>query len=538
MADEPILEDVKVSDIDGFYKLSINEKGVFLVVYPPQGNGVSVSAVDVTKELQKNNIEDYNYQTFITAIKEASGNEIKIADYAIQNAEPEIRVLVSRDRMEATIQIDKPKNCRPFSLEEVMNKIHDAGIVFGIAEDSIKKAYERPGLKLVCAQGQNPVNGTDAYINYYVDMENKGHPQELEDGRVDFKSLNIFTVVRQGEVLAEKISPTSGTPGVDILGQPVPPKSGKDIPAPAGKNVQIIDGKTLIAAMAGQLVFINNKISIVPVIEINGDVDLSTGNIEFVGSVIVRGSVQAGFTVKAEENVEIFGTISGGIVEGKTVSVKMGIQGMNTGYVKASEDVIANFIENATVYAGRDIIVNDVILHSQINAGNRVIVENRRGLIVGGQVAAGMLIRAKVVGNHMAINTDLIVGINPSLREEYQQLRKNVKKSEITLDQTQKALNILRSMNQSIMPPDKKELMLKLTKTQFNLTGQIESIKNRIIEIELVFEEMHSGSIKVSDTLYPGVKVIIGTIIKPIREKLNFVSLYPEEGEIKIGFYK
>lgn len=532
------LDNTEASDIDGFFKLSVTEKGVCLVVYPPQGKGGPVSATDVAKELQKNNIKDYDYSTFIAAIKEASGDEVKIADYLVHDAEPKIQVLITRDKMEATIEIDMPKNCRPVAAEEVMKTVQEAGVAFGIDEGAVKKAYQHPGLKLVCAQGQSPVNGTDAYVKYYVDMENKGRPRELEDGRVDFKNLNVFTIVRQGEMLAEKIPATSGTPGVNVLGQPVAAKAGKDVLLHAGKNVQVIDGKILIAGMAGQVVFINNKISIVPVIEVNGDVDLSTGNIEFVGSVIVRGSVQAGFTVKAEENVEVFGTISGGVVEGKTVTVKMGIQGMNTGYVKASEDVIANFIENATVSAGRDVIVNDVILHSHVNAGNRVIVENRRGLIVGGQVSAGMLIRAKVIGNHMAINTDLVVGINPALREEYQQLRKNIKKLEITLDQTQKALNILRSMDPNSLSKDKKELQLKLTKTQFNLTGQIETFKNRVLEIELIFEEMHSGNIKVSDVIYPGVKVIIGTIIKPVREKLSFVSLYPEDGEIRIGSYK
>jgi hypothetical protein len=109
---------------------------------------------------------------------------------------------------------------------------------------------------------------------------------------------------------------------------------------------------------------------------------------------------------------------------------------------------------------------------------------------------------------------------------------------EISLDQTQKALVILKAMDQSTMPPEKKEMLLKLTKVLFNLVGQIETMRNRLNEIELALEEMRFGRIKVADTMYPGVKVVIGTLIKPIREALKFVSLYAEEGEIKIGTYK
>lgn len=535
MTDDNVLEEIKVIDIDGTYKLSITEKEVYLVVYPPQGNGKLVSEADVVKELENHSIKEYDYKVLSNVIKDAQGKEIKIADVPIIETEPEIQILISRDKMEVTLQIDFPPNCRPVTLEEVTKKLQESGVVFGVDEDAVKTAYQRPGFKVTCAKGQPAVEGTNAYIQYYTSAENKGRPVELENGRVDFKSLNLFTVVEQGQLLAEKIPATSGTSGIDVLGQPIAAKAGKDILFPVGKNAQVIEETKIVATLAGQLSIVNNKINVVPVIEINGDVDLSTGNIEFVGSVIVRGSVQAGFMVKAEGSVEIFGTISGGIVEGKSVSVKMGIQGMNTGYVKAKEDVLANFIENATVYAGRDIIVNDVVLHSHVNAGNRIIVENRRGLIVGGQVAAGMMIKAKIVGNHMAISTDLVVGINPALRDEYHKLRKDISGLEGNLEQTQKALTILRSMDQMAMPKEKKELMLKLTKTQFNLTGQIESMKNRIMEIELAFEEMQAGTIKVSDAIYPGVKVVIGTIVKPIREKLSFVSLYAEEGEVKIG---
>ncbi|EAX48638.1 protein of unknown function DUF342 [Thermosinus carboxydivorans Nor1] len=533
---ERAIENTEV--LDGYYQITSSDSGVFLTVFPPHGNGRPVSESVILEDLRRRDIKEFDLPIILRTVREASGLPVRIVPPSPLLAEPEIQVLVGRDRMEATLQIIAPKGSRPVTIDEVLEKIKQVGVTYGLDHSAIQKACARPGLKVVCARGLRPTDGQNAYIRYHVDLENKGKPAELEDGRVDFKSLNMFTIVRKGDLLAEKVPPTPGTPGIDVLGQPVPPKPGKDISPPIGKNVQMIDNGKIVATMSGHLIIANNKLNVVPVIEINGDVDLSTGNIDFVGNIIVRGSVQAGFTVKAEGDVEIAGTVSGGNVEGKNICIRMGIQGMNRGYIKATENVVAKFIENATVYAGSDVLVSDVILHSRISAGKRVVVEGRRGLIAGGRVFAGEEIRAKVTGTHLASNTDLGVGINPLLREEYQKLRMEIKKLEFTLEQTQKALGLLRAMDQTTMPKDKHEMLLRLTKAQFHLVGQVETMRNRINEIEFAFEEMRHGKIRVRDTVYPGVKIIIGSLVKPIRETLSFVTFYAEDGEIKVGPYK
>ncbi|EGO63177.1 DUF342 domain-containing protein [Acetonema longum] len=459
-------------------------------------------------------------------------------DVLAVKADPVIQVLISRDRMEASLIITLPPNSREVVEQEVLDKIQQSGVKFGIDMNAVQKACRNPGNQMAFAYGQKPVDGVDAKMVYHFDMNNKGKPTELADGSVDFKNINLFTTVQEGDLVAEKIPVVPGLPGTDVLGMPVNGKPGKDIPIPLGKNVSLVENTKLVAAISGQIIVSNNRINITPMIEIKGDVDLSTGNIEFVGNVLVRGNIQAGFSVKAEGNVEVYGAVSGGIVEGRTVLIKMGVQGMNRGYIKAKENVIAKFIENSTVYAGQEVIVNDVILHSRISAGRKILVEGRKGLIAGGQITAGEEIRAKVIGTQLAVATELEVGVNPILREEYQNLRKEIKKIESSLDQTQKSLSLLRGMNQKDLPPAKREMLLKLTKAQFQLAGQVETVKNRLTEIELAFEEMRYGRIRVADNVFPGVKVVVGTQVKPIREPLRYVSFYAEDGEIKIGPFK
>lgn len=518
------------------FNVDIHDDGVYLTVQAPTEPGGNIVEAAVFEELKRQHVETYDRGLVLATMRERTGQAVKIAEPPQPPVEPEIRVLVSRDRMEAVLQVVLQKNSLPLTMEMLERKIAASGVAYGIDRDALERLCRLPGQEVVFARGLRPVDGENASIQYLVEMEHTAKPQEQADGRVDFKNLNLFTFVQAGQVLAEKTPPTPGTPGTDVLGNEVAAKPGRDLLMPAGKNVAI-DEQRLVATAAGRIDLQNNKLHVLTVIEVKEDVDLSTGNIEFTGDVIVRGSVQQGMTVKAAGNVEIFGTISGGTVEGRNVLVKMGIQGMHSGYVKAVDTVVTQFIENATVHAGGEVLVGEVVLHSKVTAGRRIVVDGRRGIIAGGSIGAGEEIRAKNAGTQMATATELEVGVNPLLREEYQQLRRDLKPKEISLDQTQKALTILRAMDQSQMPPDKREMLLKLTKAQFHLTGQLEKMKQRLIEIERDLEQMKDGRIKIQDTVYPGVKITIGNGIRQIREPMKFASFYLEAGEIKAGTY-
>lgn len=527
----------KTEVLDGYYSLQITEKCVYLTVHSPQNTGLPVQESVIMQDLATRKITGLIPGAIAKAIAEANGEAMKIADILEIESEPVIGIAVSRDRMEVSLTIKKPPHCRAILITEVLEKLTLTGVTYGIDQTAIQQALEQSQCDIVCAKGLLAENGTNALITLLFERDNKGRPVLRENGTVDFKRLNLFTMTKTGELLAEKLPPTDGKAGVNVLGQESLPKRGKDIPLPVGKNVYVEDNK-VFSSIDGQVVYVNNKISVLPIIEIKGDVDLSTGNIDFVGSVIIRGSVQAGFTVKAGGDIEISGTLSGGMVEAKNIIVRMGIQGMHRGYIKAVENVVAKFIENATVFAGNEVIVSDAILHSQVSAGKKVIVEGRKGMIAGGTISAGEEIRAKLAGTAMSASTDLQVGVNPLLREESQKLRKELQKVRTSLEQAKKALTILKSMNADSMSSDKKTMLLKLTKAQFHLMGQESAMNDRIAEIDVMLDEMRYGKIKISEVVYPGVKIVVGTLVKPIREVMKFAAFFQEDGDIKVGTFR
>ena len=447
-------------------------------------------------------------------------------------------VTVSRDCMTAYLTIDLPAEAKLPTADEVKEKLVAAGVQFGILEDSISYALRLPGEKVLCAEGNAAVNGIDACIIQLTDTSERGRPVELEGGIVDFKNLNLFIMVEKNQVLAEKKPATSGTPGKDILGREVQAKAGKDVALIAGKHMEVVDGLKLTSTTAGQLLFVGGKMNVTPVLEIKGDVDLSTGNIEFVGDVLVRGSVSDGFQVRATGNIDVSGIVSGGFVEGQNVTIRLGIVGMNRTQVVARGSAAAKFIENATVIAEEDILVSDVVLHSQLRAAKRIKVGGKRGQIVGGLAIAGVEIVAKSVGTSLGTVTELQAGVNPQISDEYHALRHEIKNIEDSLNQINQGVNKLKSVEPKGLAPDRRDILLKLTRTQFTLMGQVEAKKNRLAEIEALLDGMRGGQIRISDTLFPGVKIVIGSSVKLINEPIKFVVFYAEEDEVKLRPFK
>lgn len=520
---------------NGYYQITATDAGVFLSVWPPVSSGLPVRKTDIIQDLTHRGITHYDSDFISAIIKEAIGRPtLVVAPQPEVQVEATVRVRVRPDHMEARVDIIAPAGAPKVTMARVKEKLKAAGVVFGIDEQVLEPLVQAgAGVGIVCASGILPQAGEDAFLKYHFDADSQGRPVQMEDGRVDFKDTNFYLCVEEGQPLVEKIPATAGVSGIDVFGLPVLPKPGKDIPLPVGKNVTVIDNSRLYAGINGHLhVFLDKRINVIPVIIIDGDVDYSTGNIDFRGSVIVRGSVQADFSVKAGGNVEVRGSICGGMVEGNNVIVRTGIQGMNRSIIKARERVVTNFIESAFVYADEAVIVKDVIMNSSVFAGIRIIVEGGRGLIRGGRLSAGEEIRAVTIGNQANVVTDLEVSINPFLKDELLALRLEWKQAEATCAEMKRTLSYLQSQGLTNLTADKKERYKKTKDSYIRSQDRIEEIQQRIQNIERLLYALKPGKIRVSGVLHPGTKVCIGPASRTFNDRHQYVCLYVEEADI------
>ena len=544
---------------DAGYLLEFLKDGVFVTVYPSDGAEMLFELSDVRQTLHDNGVNDYDIIELSKIIREAAGERRKIAD-EVEETVPEdeekntqeddepqdevdddgekagIIIDISRDQMIATVRYDTTKGTKCPQVNDIKNALAEKGVVFGIKEDAIQKGVHS-FTPFVVAEGKQVQHGENARIERKFDLSQKGRPKIDEYNRADYKDMGLFVLAKKGDLLAVRIPQTEGTPGKNVFGAEVAPRPGRPIPIPQGKNTEVRNDNELYACIDGQIVDSTRKIDIDPHLDINSSVGAATGNINFVGGVSIRGNVEAGFVVKATGDIEIGGMVNGAIVEGRNVTIKGGINGQNKGYIKSAESVQAMFAENAVIEAGRDIIITDAVLHSQLRAGNMVIVEEKRGMITGGSIAASEEIRCKMAGNAAAVVTKLSVGIDPTIQQRYQEICRECKEDRGRLKQITQMLNTLGKIDVSRLPQQRIDQINALTRSQFPLAGKIKRAEKEIQALEEAMGRMKDGKIRVMDTVYPGVRITINSVIMNVQSSIRRCLLSVKDERINIGTY-
>lgn len=532
MADEVRVEG---SEAKG-YQLRFSGDGVFLTAYPL----ASIDRAAIIGILKEYQVQDYDEGDIDRIVSEATGEPEKIADtyVAVNRSDDYIEELpeeyvkifvdVSKDRMEATVRFDATYGSKLPTVEMVKEALAEKKVVFGLNEEAIENGVKSMSY-FVAAVGIPPKHGENAVIERKFDLSDKGKPKIGAHDKADYKDLNLFHLVKRNELLAVRIPHTEGVPGKDVYGNNVAAKNGRPVPMPVGKNTKVIEENKLIAAIDGQIVDKKTTISVDPHLVLNSGVNVGTGSIDFTGSVEIKGNVEQGFVVKATGDVEISGTVNGSIVEGRNVFIKGGVNGMNRARIKAQEDVRLTFTESADIEAGRDIYIADVALHTDIRAGKKIILEGKKGNLVGGKAEAGEEVRAVALGNTAHVITRVAVGIDPNLQGRYKETVSRYKESKKRLQQVTQMLATLSKMDISKLSEDRLEQINQLTRSQFPLAGQIRRDETAIKKLEQELADMKHGKIRVSGSIYPGVRVAINSIQKQFLSESKHCRLELED---------
>lgn len=339
--------------------------------------------------------------------------------------------------MSALVTLHPPKGGKPVTLPVLRQAIADQGIVHGVLEKELAEAVERGGAQTVLiAQGTPPTRGTPTRFESLLDRL-KPRAQEIDElAQIDYRDLGSLLLVTPGMPLMRRIPPLPGIDGCNVLGQPVLPDELPDTPFNAemsGVEIDPEDPNLLRAAIAGSPKLIHQGAQVNPVVEVDA-VDLSTGNINFQGSLQVRGDISATMEVRVTGDVVVNGTMEAALVEaGGNVTVKGGIIGMaeamqdgasesannaaaRTAHIVCGGDVRARFIANAIISAGQNVEVEREIRQSSIAAGGSVNVgapNTQQTAITGGHTRALHSVRAGTIGSPAGVPTLVQAGLDP-----------------------------------------------------------------------------------------------------------------------------
>ena len=508
----------------GYFEFDTRQDGLYLTVYPPQQGEPALDAGEVLYYIEKKNIYGCDITLIGDTVKKGATQEVtvKVSDETPYPVSEFGDYRISHDTMTLEAVFYPPfKGAVELTYEEIQKDLKNIGVISGISEEAIrlflleKRYFET----YVLAKGTKAREGSDGYIEYTFNTSLKPTPKMNEDGTVDFHTLENVNHIKSGDVVAILHPEDRGDNGTDILGRPVYPRKVKRAVFRYGKNMEVSEDKLkLISKVDGHVTLENDKVFVSNVLELV-DVDASTGDINYSGSVMIKGNVLAGFSVKAAGDISVSGIVEGAtIIADGDITFNRGVQGMNKAVIKAGGN-----------------IESDSILHSKVRAKGTIKASGRNGLIVGGEVRSICLVEAKNIGNEMGTATVVGVGVDPAAKKRVDELKTSLQKlgdSKIQLNQIMTALRKKQEI-EGKLAPDKVELQQKTMRNLVMIEKDLTEQKNELEQLRQQLGEDVNARVRVSGNIYVGVKLIFGEQNYFIKEKRTFCQFVKDKADIK-----
>ncbi|MFO7761453.1 MAG: DUF342 domain-containing protein [Thermodesulfobacteriota bacterium] len=445
--------------------------------------------------------------------------------------EGESDLVISDDKLQAFISLaGEESSFDSLNWPELWNKVREQGVVYGLLEEP-----EQVDAKTVLiARGKPPESGKDAFFQIVVKTgtgSNVSNDGKKTDSRVDHRELGHIVNVRKGQLLLKKIVATEGEPGKDVFGNEIKVKKGKDRRLKAGKGVELSeDGMEARAAVQGEFILNDKKPFVYEEHEINGDIDLSTGNVRFSGVFLrISGQILPGFRVECLGSITIGqGVNNATVISDKSVTINGGVVGSDS-VIKALESIKVDFCENTGLLETKgDLELTDFIVQGHVRVGRDIKALQGKGAIIGGDCIAGGSIYSLELGSDGEAVTRVTAGMNTVIEKrkaKIEQIRKTLRPK---LNEYLKSINTLSEMKKEqgkAFTEDNARALASMNKILPKLTDKDSALCEKEEELEQDIKKGLNQRVYVFGILYPGVKVTIANVSRVIDSMESSVVL-------------
>ncbi|MCL1865796.1 MAG: FapA family protein [Oscillospiraceae bacterium] len=434
-----------------------------------------------------------------------------------------VTIEISEDRMNVYLILSAPgQGGRDAAPDEVMAAVKDNGIVVEVNQAAIAGAIAEKtyGHRVLIARGIAPVNGIDGAVSYKFECSGVLSAKTNERDEMDYKDLGLVKNILTGTVIAEIILPTEGTEGSDVCGNTHLAMPGKDPKYLIGKGTSLNeDGTAIVAETDGNLHWHRDHFTVEEVLIIAEDIGATTGNVDFIGDVLVKGNVLEGFTVKSKKSITVNGTANNAILEADgNIEIKLGC--VNSTLTTKNGGIKVGFCENSTIDCGGDLTSASFVACDIFCHGTTYAITGK-GIMIGGKMTClkGMIFNT--VGSESYTKTRLTLGNGAILMEEKFELEKEEAKLTEQIGKLIQIIDMLNALkkNKGSLPTESEDMLSTAIRTRFKNSNDIKKINKRISEIENSFLDNANLNVEIRKTIWPGVSVKIGALQKKIDIK-------------------
>ena len=418
---------------------------------------------------------------------------------------------------------------KQLGLEDIQAIISGIPIKLMVNYDKVAELFEynmkyNEGVMCVFVEGKKPIDGNVQKIILDYDFSiDTG--KESESGAIDFKERGFIHNIEAGIQIAHFMPEKPAIDGLDIYDTVMEAHYDEDPCYKLGKNVTVDpDGIVIRSGIRGILTNHNNTLSVSTVAEID-KVDLSTGNIEVNGSLIIKDNVAPGFIIKTEGDILVRGNIEDAQIEcAGNLIVSGGIIGGTNSSIRVNGKIFSSFIRNANIVCKGDILANQLV-NAEIACNDRVVVLEGKGVIIGGNIKALNGVWAKSIGSMSESKTTITVGRDAEADAEFKNIVSTVKTNKEEISKIKSLLGTEYFKNPKAfierIPANKREGIKDILKRITNLVKETAQLEARRDEMSAEFEKLSHSSITSMEGFFPGVTIYISSMRKYISKKIS-----------------
>jgi uncharacterized protein (DUF342 family) len=532
-----------------FFTAEEREDGVYIKVAPDIRDRIRLRDLMVT--IEKANIINADFDQIKDVVEKAHNTFERIGPpFVYYNPDFDKFLDVKIRPYEARLKYSSRAYAAHIEASEqvMIHGLQRKGIKHGIKTDVVRKIV-RDRLfdeEFIVAEGDMPQDGRDGRVKLEVSFDPDLRPRTTDSGRADYRDVQTFTAVKEGDVIARCLPPTPGFPGRSVGGEEIPAKPGKKANLIQGRNTNIIeDGNTLVAAKTGVVYQDGAAVHVEELLQITGDIDFSVGHVKYNGEVIITGSVKQGFTVETEGNILINGEVESAriISRNGTVTIKKGVIGKRETYIFGKKGVRLSFAQEAEIRTDEMLTIDKYCMHCRSYC-RAFESENQHLSIMGGEIHIYDHMIAANIGNENNVQTKVIL-INQNKEQaetkiaELASLQEKITKM---LDPVKKEMksksHILSKIEGKDVTPRHKEELKKVVDNYNNLNMKLQYVEKKLEENRQLAQAPSSfdGYVKITGDIFPGVEIdLYGRAQRIIKTKLQnkMFKLHPESGAVE-----
>jgi len=404
----------------------------------------------------------------------------------------------------------------------------DPGVIDSIAHE-LNKGVKVEGRRI--AKGKEAQIGANGKLLLLVKkFTGQGEVSIDTKGKASYSELHLFDNIQKGQIIGRVYHAKPGVDGATATGDKIPAKTGQPFKPNLDKSIQVKkaekaeeDFDLLIAAEEGYLAEDAGRLTIKTELVVDGDLDFRFGNLDFIGSVVIKGDANRGFSVKAKKGIEVKGGYNGAqllCAEGD-IRIKGVARGSEIGKILSGKDIYMTLAQEVDASAVGNIVIEKQALDCSLRSSG--IISLPSGSLAGGHTYAVCGIAADTIGNKAGLQTLLTLCSDVETTREYAKLQADI-------DSHEKALKLMElHLGPFVTNPQRIEVLKEPHRTKMKqMLLKFTQVKGSKEKLLLKREEMlkggHSSSImrvNANKTIFGGVVINAADQVFRIQDQFN-----------------